>query len=156
VTNSLSKSNALTGLRLGWILGPVAFIDEAIKVHAWATSCADTFAQRVALAIFATPGGLQEHFEWYRARHGELLGALRETGLRYVPPEGSFYVCVRLADGAGSLQAAMDLIETQDVVAIPGIAFGESLEGWLRLSWVAPADRVREGLRRIAAYILSS
>jgi len=152
VTNSLSKSNALTGLRLGWILGPVAFIDEAIKVHAWATSCADTFAQRVALSIFATPGGLQEHFEWYRARHGELLEALRETGLRYVPPEGSFYVCVRLPDGAGSLQAAMDLIETQDVVAIPGIAFGESLEGWLRLSWVAPAERVREGLRRIATY----
>ena len=46
----------------------------------------------------------------------------------------------------------MDLIETQDVVAIPGIAFGESLEGWLRLSWVAPSERVREGLRRIATY----
>ena len=77
VTNSVSKSNALTGLRLGWILGPAAFIDEAIKVHAWATSCADTFAQRAALAVFATPGGLQEHFEWYAARHCELLAALQ-------------------------------------------------------------------------------
>jgi aspartate aminotransferase len=152
VTNSVSKSNALTGLRLGWIIGPAAFVDEAIKVHAWATSCADTFAQRVALEVFATPRGLQEHFEWYAARHAELLAALQESGLRFVPPEGSFYACVGLPEGTGSLQAAMDLIEKQDVVAIPGIAFGESLEGWLRLSWVAPSERVREGLRRIAAY----
>ena len=49
VANSLSKSNALTGLRLGWILGPAAFLEQAIKVHAWAVSCADTFAQYVAL-----------------------------------------------------------------------------------------------------------
>ena len=152
VTNSVSKSNALTGLRLGWILGPAPFIDDAVKVHAWATSCADTFAQRAALAVFAAPGGLQEHAEWYRARHRELLAALNESGLRYVTPEGSFYVCVRLPEATSSLQAAMDLIETQDVVAIPGVAFGESLEGWLRLSWVAPSERVREGLRRIAEY----
>jgi aspartate/methionine/tyrosine aminotransferase len=152
VTNSLSKSNALTGLRLGWVLGPATFIEEAVKVHAWATSCAGTFAQRAALAVFAAPGGLQEHAGWYRARRAELLAALRESGLRYITPEGSFYVCVRLPANASSLQAAMELIERKDVLAIPGIAFGESLEGWLRLSWVAPAETVREGLRRISEY----
>jgi aspartate/methionine/tyrosine aminotransferase len=152
VTNSVSKSNALTGLRLGWILGPEAFIANAIKTHAWLTSCADTFAQQVALHIFTELGGVNEQVSWYRAQWAGVLEALEACGLRYIRPEGSFYACVRLPDGASSYECAMELVDEYDVVAIPGIAFGPALEGWLRLSWVAPLDRVREGLRRIAAY----
>jgi aspartate/methionine/tyrosine aminotransferase len=155
VTNSLSKSNALTGLRLGWILGESAVIEQAIKMHAWATSCADTFAQQVALHVFATPGALQEHAAWYRERRHELLAALRESGLRFVIPEGTFYVCVALPQGTSSLAAANELIDRYDVVGIPGIAFGESMEGWLRLSWVGDPDRVRAGLTRIGTYCAS-
>ncbi|MBV8726136.1 MAG: pyridoxal phosphate-dependent aminotransferase [Candidatus Eremiobacteraeota bacterium] len=153
VTNSLSKSNALTGLRLGWILGPAALIAEATKVHAWVTSCADTFAQRVALEIFQS-GALREHAEWYRARRRELLAALDESGLHYVGPDGSFYVCVKLADGMNSVAAAHELIDRYDVIAIPGVAFGPALEGWLRLSWVAAPEVVRAGIGRIAQYCL--
>ncbi|MGA8574652.1 MAG: pyridoxal phosphate-dependent aminotransferase [Candidatus Cybelea sp.] len=155
VTNSLSKSNALTGLRIGWLLGPSSFIDEAIKVHAWIVSCADTLAQRVALSVFETPGALQEHTSWYRERRAELLVALHRSNLRFIAPEGTFYVCVRLPDGASSLQAACDLIEQYDVVAVPGIAFGPSMEGWLRLSWVSSSERVAAGLERIAEYCAS-
>lgn len=152
VTNSLSKSNALTGLRLGWIIGPGGVVEQAIKLHAWATSCADTFAQQAALHVFRTPGALEEHAGWYRERREELLDALRETGLRFIPVDGTFYVCVRLPDGTRSLDAAHELIERYDVVAIPGIAFGEAMEGWLRLSWVGAPARVRTGLLRIAEY----
>lgn len=152
VTNSLSKSNALTGLRLGWILGPSEFITQATKVHAWATSCADTFAQRVALSVFSTPGGLQEHALWYREQRADVLATLKDSGLRYIVPEGSFYVCVRLPEGSKSIEAAHELIEQYDVVAIPGIAFGPSMEAWLRLSWVAPPELVRTGISRIAEY----
>lgn len=152
VTNSLSKSNAVTGMRLGWLLGPSVFIEQAIKVHAWATSCADTFAQRMALHVFQMPGGLQEHAPWYRERRLELLPALQRSDLQFVRPEGTFYVCVRLAEGANSLEAAYELIERYDVVAIPGVAFGPSMEGWLRLSWVASPDQVAAGLDRIAQY----
>lgn len=152
VTNSLSKSNALTGLRLGWVLGPTSFIEQAVKVHAWLTSCADTFAQRVALCVFQTPGALQEHVAWYRDRRTDLLAALRQSGLRFVPPEGAFYVCVRLAQAVRSLDAAEELIERYDVVAIPGSAFGPAMEGWLRLSWISSPQQVAIGLRRIAEY----
>ena len=155
VTNSLSKSNALTGLRLGWIIAEGGVVEQAIKVHAWVTSCADTFAQQVALHVFGTPGALREHAAWYRQRRRELLDALRESGLRFVPVEGTFYVCVRLPEGTRSLEAACELIERHDVVAIPGIAFGEAMEGWLRLSWVGAPDRVRTGLLRIAEYCAS-
>jgi aspartate aminotransferase len=152
VTNSLSKSNALTGLRLGWLIGPSSYVTQAIKVHAWATSCADTFAQRVALHIFKTPGGVQEHAAWYRKQREKLLAALRASGLRFITPEGTFYVCVRLPEGTRSLEAAHDLIERYDVVAIPGVAFGPSMEGWLRLSWVTSPEQVARGLNRIAEY----
>jgi aminotransferase len=152
VTNSLSKSNALTGLRLGWILAPESFIEHAIKAHAWVTSCTDTFAQAVALHVFGELEGVREHAPWYREHRAILVRALEEIGLRYVAPDGTFYVCVRLPDGTSSIDAANELIDRHDVLAIPGIAFGDAMESWLRVSWVAPPDRVREGLARIAQY----
>jgi aminotransferase len=155
VTNSLSKSNALTGLRIGWLLGPAAFVKQAIKVHAWAVSCADTFAQRVALHVFQTSGALREHAGWYQEHRLTLLRSLEENGLHHIVPEGTFYACVRLPRGADSLAAAHELIERHNVVTIPGIAFGESMEGWLRVSWVSSLERVAEGLRRIADYCAS-
>jgi aspartate aminotransferase len=152
VTNSVSKSNALTGLRLGWILAPQRFIEHAVKTHAWLTSCADTFAQAVALHVFSTPGGIEEHAAWYRERREALLTALHGSGLPFVEPQGSFYVCVRLPSGTRSLEAANELIERYDVLAIPGVAFGRALEEWLRVSWVAPAESIAEGISRMAAF----
>ncbi|HTU70995.1 MAG TPA: pyridoxal phosphate-dependent aminotransferase [Candidatus Baltobacteraceae bacterium] len=151
-TNSISKSNALTGLRLGWLIGPEAFVVNAIKTHAWLTSCTDTFAQQVALHVFTELGGVNEHVSWYRAQWAGVLEALERSGLRFIRPEGSFYACVRLPEGVRSFDASMQLADEYEVLAIPGVAFGESFEGWLRLSWVAPLDRVREGIKRIAKY----
>ncbi len=153
VTNSVSKSNALTGLRLGWIIGPESFVENAIKTHAWLTSCTDTFAQQVALHIFGELGGINEHVSWYRAQWAGVVEALETSRMHYIRPEGSFYACVRLPQGVKSYDAAMQLIEERNVLAIPGVAFGDAFEGWLRLSWVAPLDQVREGIKRIAAYV---
>jgi aspartate/methionine/tyrosine aminotransferase len=148
--NGLSKSNALTGLRIGWTIAPAPLCDEIVKVHAWLTSCASTFGQRVALEIFREPGALEEQSAWYRAQRAEVLAALHDSGLAFVEPDGAFYACVKLPSGGDSLAAAIRLVEEHGVVAIPGRTFGDSLEGWLRLSWVAPAADVREGLARIA------
>ncbi len=151
-TNSVSKSNALTGLRLGWLIGPVEFTANAIKSHAWLTSCADTFAQQVALHVFSQLGGVNEHVSWYRGQWAGVVEALAASGLRYIKPEGSFYACVRLPDGVKSYDAAVELADEYDVLAIPGVAFGELFEGWLRLSWVRELRDVREGIARIARY----
>ena len=153
VTNSVSKSNALTGLRLGWIIGPAPFIEQATKTHAWVTSCADTFAQQVALNIFTTLGGVNEHVSWYRAQWAGVVEELEATGMRYIKPDGSFYACVRLPQGVNSLDGALQILAEHDVLTIPGSAFGECFEGWLRLSWVSPLPRVREGIRRIGSYV---
>jgi aminotransferase len=152
--NGLSKSNALTGMRLGWAIAPAPFIDELVKVHAWMTSTASTFGQRVALEIFRESGALEEQSAWYREQRAAVLPVLRESGLTFVEPDGAFYACVKLPHGNDSLAAALRLVEHFDVVAIPGRTFGDDLEGWLRLSWVAPIDDVREGLARIAKAVL--
>jgi aspartate/methionine/tyrosine aminotransferase len=152
VTNSLSKSNALTGLRLGWALTPSEIAPSIVKVHAWLTSCADTFAQQVALAVFTTPGALQEHAKWYARQRESAIAALEASGLRYIVPDGSFYACIRLPEHMESLKVSHALADEHDVIAVPGIAFGDCFDGWLRLSWVTNAERVAEGVRRIAEF----
>lgn len=157
VTNSVSKSNALTGLRLGWALTPSDVAPAIVKVHAWVTSCADTFSQQVAMSIFSTPGALREHAQWYVSQREKAIEALNASGLRYIVPEGSFYACVRLPESASSLAAAHKLADDYDVIAVPGIAFGASFEGWLRLAFVADPQSFDEGVARIGqlAYKLS-
>lgn len=153
VTNSVSKSNALTGLRLGWALAPAEITSSIVKVHAWLTSCADTFAQRVALHVFQTPGAIREHAPWYEGRYREVISTLEQSDLHFIAPEGSFYACVRLRDGMESLPAAHTLADEYNVIAVPGVAFGEAFERWLRLSWVSEIAGLREGLSRIQAFI---
>ena len=150
VVNSLSKSNALTGMRMGWVIASKAAIPTLIKAHAYLVSTANTYAQRVAIEIFRAPGGLQEQLPWYREQRESVLSALAETGLRHLPIEGSFYAAVHVGGGIETLSFAHRLIDDADVVAIPGSTFGSSFEGWLRCSWVAPRERVREGFSRIA------
>ncbi|GAC1533968.1 MAG: aminotransferase class I/II-fold pyridoxal phosphate-dependent enzyme [Candidatus Velthaea sp.] len=151
VANSLSKSNALTGMRIGWIIAPDEAIDNITKAHAWITSTASAFAQRVAYEIFGEPGAISEQAAWYRRQREEVVAALAASGLQYIEPDGAFYACVRLPHGGDSVAAANTLVDDRGVVAIPGRIFGETLEGWLRLSWVAPIGAFTEGLTRIAA-----
>jgi aspartate aminotransferase len=138
-------------MRIGWLLAPDGAIEPLVKTHAWVTSTASAFGQRVAYEIFGEPGALTEQSAWYREQLARVAAVLDASGLRYVPVDGAFYACVKLPHGNDSLAAALELVENRGVVAIPGRIFGDSLEGWLRISWVAPIGDVEEGLRRIAA-----
>ncbi len=151
VANSLSKSNALTGMRIGWIIAPDSAIDKITQTHSWVTATASAFGQRIAYEIFGEPGALQEQFAWYRDQRTKVVAALQHSGMRFIKPDGAFYACVKLPDGLDCLVAATELVEQRGVVAIPGKIFGSTLAGWLRLSWVAPIDQFTEGIRRIAA-----
>jgi aspartate/methionine/tyrosine aminotransferase len=146
--NSLSKSNALTGLRIGWFMAPSDVMDELVKMHSWATSCASTIGQVIATRIFAD-GALGAQHAWYRAQREIAVAAARASGLEFVMPEGAFYLCVNVG-AADDVAFGYRLIDEADVVAIPGSNFGVSLRGWLRTSFVAPPELLREGLARIA------
>lgn len=150
VAGSLSKSNALTGMRLGWLLGPDEVIKRAVKVHQFVLTSANLFGQRIAHAVF-TRGLLGEHREHYAGRLAAFCAAADSAGLRYVRPDGGFYAMVALAPGTPSVEAAYRLVDEHGVVTIPGLAFGDCSEGWLRVSFVAEPALLEEGTRRIAA-----
>jgi aspartate/methionine/tyrosine aminotransferase len=154
VAGSLSKSNSLTGLRLGWLAGPADVIGQATKVHQFINTAASTFAQRVAIELLSEPARLAANRPHYVAARERLLAAATRNGLELIPPEGAFYALMRLPAGApASLEIAERLLDDRRVVTVPGRAFGESGEGFLRLSWVAPVDRLEEGVGRIAAWL---
>ena len=154
IAGSVSKSNALTGLRLGWLIGPPDAIAPAIRVHQFVNTAASTFSQRVALELFRDPVSLSAHLPAYREARGVLLESAGRHRVPLLAPEGAFYALARLT-GPGSrdsVAAAGALLEERRVVTVPGRAFGESCEGWLRLSWVAPARDIEEGMRRIGEH----
>jgi aspartate/methionine/tyrosine aminotransferase len=147
--NSLSKSNALTGLRVGWFIAPLDVMPDLVKFHGWATSCASTFAQRVAFGIFAN-GELRAQSAWYAQQKIAAVEIARETGLEFIDPQGAFYICLRVG-GQDTMAFAERLLAERDVVAIPGHIFSPMMRGWLRTSFVGPLAQVREGYARIAA-----
>ena len=150
---SLSKSCALTGLRLGFFIGPAAAVESVIRAHALIMLNVNMFAQRVALDIVRDPSRLRAHHSWYVTQRQILMEAARSNGLRIVEPQGSFYSLLGLPEAWSSSEAAAGhLLERYDVVTIPGAIFGAAAEGYLRLSWVAPPASLVQGLERIAEF----
>lgn len=155
VAGSLSKSCALTGLRLGWLLTPREVAAPMWKAHQFAVSCADTVAQRAALEIFQSPAYLTAHLPHYRAQYAALVAALDASGLSYVRPEGAFYCLVRVPAASPWARDTMGLslavLERENVVIIPGSAFGA--EGFVRLSFVASPEALAAGIARLGAFL---
>lgn len=155
VANSLSKSNALTGLRLGWVIAPREVMGALIKVHQFIATAASSFSQRVALSIFEHPEVLGEHRAWYAGMRSVLIRELTRSGLEFVAPEGAFYCLVKLPEpwAADSIRTAYAVLERANVVVTPGRAFGECAEGWVRLSWITPEPVLQEGVARLAEFL---
>ncbi|HEY9722433.1 MAG TPA: pyridoxal phosphate-dependent aminotransferase [Oscillatoriaceae cyanobacterium] len=148
VVNSLSKSNALTGLRLGWLMAPAAQMGAIVKVHQFVNTAASTFSQRVALAVFERPDSLSAQRPFYAAQRERLMNRLAD--IPYVRPDGAFYCLIRLPE-PNSLTFARRLLEEAHVVAIPGVAFGA--EGFVRVSFAAQPEALEEGLTRLVTFM---
>ncbi len=114
----------------------------------------DTLAQRTALEIFAHPEILTKHRPHYLAQRDALAASLRKQGLSFVEPDGSFYCLIRLPEPwtQRSMDAALHIMETENVVTIPSSVFG--MEGFLRVTFVAEPARIEEGVRRIRRALL--
>lgn len=141
VAGGLSKSHALTGLRIGWLRAPLELMPAVHRCHQLMTTAASTFSQRVALEVLKTP---TTQLPAYQERRERLLQSL--GSLEVIEPEGAFYLMVKCP--RDSLATAKHLLEEHRVVTVPGVAFGA--EGWLRLSWAGDPDTVKEGLRKVS------
>jgi aspartate aminotransferase len=149
--DSCSKTYAMTGWRVGWLVGPEPVTAAVTKIHESTTSCVNTPAQHAALAALTGPDEpAREMKAAFERRRDAVVDRLREVpGVSVTPPEGAFYAFV---DASGLPGSSMDIAERllfeYDVVAAPGSAFGRGGEGHVRFSFANDLERLELGVER--------
>ncbi len=155
--NGFSKSYAMTGWRLGYACGAELIISQMTKIHQFAIMCAPTTSQYAAvLALREGDEEVARMRESYNQRRRLLLARLNEMGMTCFEPEGAFYVfpCIKKF-GMSSDEFATKLLMQEKVAVVPGTAFGECGEGFLRISYAYSLKQLREALERIERFVKS-
>ena len=153
--NGFSKAYAMTGWRLGYACGPEVIISQMTKIHQFAIMCAPTTSQYAA--VEALKNGDEDVVmmrEEYNQRRRYLLHRFKEMGLECFEPFGAFYMFPSIKEfGMTSEEFANELLKSQKVAVVPGTAFGECGEGFLRISYAYSVEDLKEALGRIEVFI---
>ncbi|HVP05505.1 MAG TPA: LL-diaminopimelate aminotransferase [Dehalococcoidia bacterium] len=148
--HSLSKSYNMTGWRIGMAVGNAAIIDALMRVKSNLDSGIPQAIQRMAIAALDGPRDvIAEHNAIYQRRRDRLVAALTKLGLRLHSPKASLYLWARVPEGTTSVQFATRLLDEVGVVVTPGIGYGPTGEGYVRLSLTIPDGQLEEGVRRM-------
>jgi aspartate aminotransferase/aminotransferase len=151
--HSFSKTYAMTGWRVGWIVVPPHLAGVAERAQEPHLSCLPTFTQAGALAaITGDQQPLEQMLAAYQRRRDLAVEGLAAANVPFVRPSGAFYLMFPLAPGAKAWDATIDLIERQAVAVSPGTGYGQRSAGFLRLSMASSDDDLAEGVRRIGAW----
>ena len=149
---SFSKTYAMTGWRIGYAVGPADFVSELSLLQEPVVSSAATISMHGALVALQGPQEcVGEMVSAYAERCRRATALLDSQGIGYVEPGGSFFVMVDIRDsGLDSWSFATRLVEQHRVVVVPGLAFGQGGEGFVRVSLAAEPEAILEGLARVA------
>ncbi len=153
--NGFSKSYAMTGWRLGYAAAPKEILGQMLKIHQFAIMCAPTTSQYAAVSALRNGDEDVEMMrESYNQRRRYLVNALREMGLECFEPYGAFYVFPSIKKfGMTSDEFAVRLLNAEKVAVVPGTAFGDSGEGFLRLSYAYSLESLKVALDRIRRFV---
>ena len=153
--NGFSKSYAMTGWRLGYACAPANILSQMLKIHQFAIMCAPTTSQYAAVSALRNGDGDVEMMrESYNQRRRYLMYAFKEMGLDCFEPYGAFYTFPSIKRfGMSSDEFATRLLMEEKVAVVPGTAFGECGEGYLRISYAYSLDNLKEALGRIQRFI---
>lgn len=154
--SGLSKSHAMTGWRLGFILADQALTKELMKVHQYLVTAATTISQKAAIeALTEGMNDGQKMKEEYRKRRDFVYQKMSELGFEIARPNGAFYIFGKIPAGhiQDSMQFCVDLAEKEALAIIPGIAFGKEAEGYVRVSYAADMEKLEEAMNRLSNYI---
>ncbi len=155
VINGFSKAYAMTGWRLGYACGPAEIMQQMVKIHQYCIMCAPTTSQYAAVeALRNGDEDVRRMRESYDERRRFVLHTLREMGLPCFEPEGAFYVfpCIK-EFGMTSDEFATKLLQEEKVAIVPGTAFGDCGEGYLRISYAYSIESLRKALARLQNYV---
>jgi len=153
--NGFSKSYAMTGFRIGWACGPKRIIAAMTKIHQYTMLCAPITGQLAGLeALKRGFKSVQAMKREYKRRREFIVGALNEIGLDCHKPEGAFYVFPSIKSTKQSSMAfAQGLLKKEKVALVPGIAFGKSCDGHIRISYASSYDNLKEAVARVRRYL---
>ena len=155
VINGFSKAFAMTGWRLGYAMAPAMIMEQMIKIHQYAIMCAPTTSQYAAVAALRDcDRDVERMRESYDQRRRYLLNEFKEMGLACFEPYGAFYMfpCIK-EFGMTSEEFATKLLNAKKVAVVPGSAFGECGEGFLRVSYVYSLEELKVAVGRIKEFI---
>lgn len=153
--NGFSKAYAMTGWRLGYACGPKEIISQMLKIHQFAIMCAPTTSQYAAVeAMRNGDEDVEQMRESYNQRRRYLMHAFKEMGLDCFEPFGAFYVfpCIK-EFGLTSDEFATKFLQEEKVAIVPGTAFGDCGEGFLRVSYAASLENLKIAMKRLADFI---
>lgn len=157
--NGLSKSHAMTGWRIGFILAPQELIGQIVKVHQYLVTSATTMAQKAAIAALTAGAddALPMKIE-YMKRRDFLYEQMKNLGFEIARPNGAFYIFAKIPDGytQNSMNFCVDLAEKNKLAIIPGSAFGAAGEGFVRLSYAASMEKLELAMERLTAYMATN
>ena len=155
VINGFSKGFAMTGWRLGYICGQQRITEQMLKIHQYAIMCAPTNSQYAAVeALRNCDGEVQQMRTAYNQRRRFLIHEFQKMGLPCFEPFGAFYIfpCIK-GFGMTSEEFATRLLDEEKVAAVPGTAFGECGEGFLRVSYAYSLEDLKEAVGRLGRFV---
>jgi aminotransferase len=153
--HGFSKAWAMTGFRLGYACGPAELIDAMMKIHQYTMLCASSLAQKAALEALARPeSDIAEMLGEYRRRRNFLAASFAELGLECHRPLGAFYAFPSVAKfGLASREFAVRLLKEEKVAVVPGTAFGECGEGFVRCAYATSLENIKEAMVRLRRFV---
>lgn len=153
--NGFSKTFSMTGWRLGYVMGPKEIIGQVKKIHQFVIMCATTPSQYAGIeALKHGDEDIEKMKEEYDRRRHYLLSEFKRLNLPCFEPKGAFYIFPYIGKyEMNSEDFATDLLQKEHVVVVPGTAFGESGEGFIRISYAYSLDVLKEAIRRIEKYL---
>ncbi|EGV02977.1 aromatic-amino-acid transaminase [Streptococcus infantis SK970] len=156
IINGLSKSHAMTGWRLGFIFAPANFTAQLIKSHQYLVTAANTMAQHAAVeALTAGKDDAEPMKKEYIQRRDYIIEKMTKLGFEIIKPDGAFYIFAKIPAGYNQHSFAFlkDFAHKKAVAFIPGAAFGQYGEGYVRLSYAASMETIREAMKRLEEYM---
>lgn len=145
----------MTGWRLGYATGPAEIIKQMLKIHQFAIMCAPTTSQYAAVSALQNGDkDVEQMREAYNQRRRYLVHALREMGMECFEPFGAFYVFPSIKKfGMTSEEFASRLLQEEKVAVVPGTAFGDCGEGFLRISYAYSLEDLKKALERLERFV---
>ncbi|ALP89638.1 aminotransferase class I/II-fold pyridoxal phosphate-dependent enzyme [Clostridium butyricum] len=155
VINGFSKAYAMTGWRLGYLCGHPTLINEMKKIHQYAIMCSPTTAQYAAIeALKSGDSSIEEMQREYNRRRRVLVEGFRKMGLECFEPLGAFYVFPSIqSTGISSDEFCEQLLINEKVLTVPGNAFGDCGEGFIRACYASSMENIIEALKRIEKFV---